>query len=50
MRDADIESKINVQEKQTVWNSNGLVSYNLLVNQTRFFSEDIDSYPQMFNE
>ena len=39
MRLVNVEAAINKINKVNVWNSNGLVSYNLLINQQRFFDE-----------
>jgi hypothetical protein len=50
MRAVAVEATFNQINKMTVWNANGLVSYNLLINQMRFFDEDISSYEQFFNE
>lgn len=50
LRAVNVEAAINQINKTTVWNSNGLVSYNLLINQQRFFDEDISSYEQFFQE
>lgn len=50
MRNSNVEAAYNQQNKMTVANSNSLVSYNLLVNQTYFFDEPIASFSQFFNE
>jgi hypothetical protein len=50
MRDSTIEADYDVQTKMTLFNSNSLTSMNMLVNQTKFFEVDIDSYQQLFQE
>lgn len=50
LRAVNVEAAFNQINKMTVWNSNSLLHYNLLINQQRFFDEDIDSYQQFFNE
>jgi hypothetical protein len=46
MRDADVESSIQNQNKYTAFNSNNFQSWNLLVNQIPFTDEFITPYAQ----
>ena len=50
MRDSTIEDNFNIQTKMTAFNANALDYYNLLINQIRFFDENIDSFEQFYNE
>jgi len=50
LRDQNVETKFDNQDKVAVYNANDIDYENLLLNQVRFFDENIDSYPQFFRE
>lgn len=50
MRNLDADAKFDLQTKSTCYNANNLASYNILVNQQRFFEEDLNSFPLYFDE
>jgi hypothetical protein len=50
MRDANVDSKSNVATKLTNWNANGLTTENLLINQQKFFDQDLASFNEFYQE
>ena len=50
MRNTNVDALVTTQDKYSVWNSNGLTTLNALVNQQKFFDQDISSYNELFRE
>jgi len=48
MRDSTIDSLVTTINKYSIWNANGLLTLNALVNQQKFFDQDLATYNEFF--